>query len=44
MLSQIEYSLYESSSVDNRSTWYRANEKNDSEVRTTVEKMELLSA
>ena len=39
MLSQIEYSLYESSSVDNRSTWYRANEKNDSEVRATVEKM-----
>lgn len=42
MLSQIEYSLYESSSVDNRSTWYRANEKNDSEVRTTVEKMAAL--
>ena len=42
MLSQIEYSLYESSSVDNRSTWYRASEKNDSEVRATVEKMAAL--
>ncbi len=38
-LGDITYSLYESSSVENRSVWYRSSEKNDSEVRATVELM-----
>lgn len=42
LLSSLDFYLYESSSVENRSTWYRSSEKNDDEVRATVEKMAAL--
>lgn len=39
----LQYSFYESKGVENRAVWYRATEKNDSEVKATVQKMKTLN-
>ncbi len=42
LIETAKYGLYESSSVENRSVWYRSNEKNDDEVRNTVKLLDEL--
>lgn len=39
----LKYSLIESKAVQNRAVWHRSFEKNDEQVRATVEKMKLLN-
>ncbi|MBO4453096.1 MAG: family 10 glycosylhydrolase [Clostridia bacterium] len=42
-ISRIRYGMIESHAVENRAVWYRADEKNEDEVRATVEKMKKLN-
>ena len=39
VLEKLKFSMYESLPVENRSVWYRANEKSDKDVLSTIQKM-----
>lgn len=40
---KLQYSFYESNGVENRAVWYRSTEKNDDQVRSTVQKLKELN-
>lgn len=42
-LQTLQYALIGSHAVENRAVWYRSNEKSDSEVRATVERMKQMN-